>query len=333
MTTILLLISLLISSLLVCGLVLHWLANRLMAKKATPARTGLVLALMLFVELGAILSFVYALPEEQSAISLLAPVFLAIGVVVANVAVVAALFQLSVVRSVLVCVLLTAIMNVLAIGERFLLHHTAVRTYEANGVAMAPTLVGRHRIGKCAHCGGRLIVRPRSNSTLGPLVDENAEREAICSQCHQFSLAEMPSAKTRTADQMISAVFLEPQRWDMVVYLAPGNASPLLSRVVGLPGESVVVNEGSVYVDGQKMALPKEIAGTEYESALAPGYGTAYFIDVESPTTLGIDEYCLLGDFSKNSLDSRYVGPIRRDQILGVVTVCYWPIERWRIWR
>lgn len=330
MTTILLIVFLLISDLLICGLLLHWLANWQMAKKATPARTGLVVALMIFVELGAIISVAYVQPEQPSGISLVAPLFIAIGVVVANVAIVAAVFQLSVLRSVLVCVVLLVIFNVLAVGQRFLLHQTAIQAYEMTGVAMAPTLVGRHRTGKCAHCGGRLIVRPRS--TNWPPVDEETDRESICSQCHQFSIADKPS-QNQSADRMISAVFLEPQRWDMVVYLAPGNGSPLVSRVVGLPGEKVVVKEGSVYVNGEKVTLPSEIAGIEYESVLAPGYGTSYFVDAEWPTTLGNDEYCLLGDFSKNSMDSRYVGPIRRDQILGVVTVCYWPIERWRIWR
>jgi signal peptidase I len=100
-----------------------------------------------------------------------------------------------------------------------------------------------------------------------------------------------------------------------------------------LPGETVTIKDGAVVINGEKMMPSAEIAWLQYESGVVPGYGISKFVVADKPHQLDEDEYCVLGDISINSLDSRYFGTVKRDAIKAVVTVCYWPPSRWRIWR
>ena len=107
-----------------------------------------------------------------------------------------------------------------------------------------------------------------------------------------------------------------PRRGDVVVAnnpLVPG--STLIKRVVGCPGERLRVDEhGRVFVDGAELEEPY--------AAKATGIRRRHPVDV----TLGPEEYFLLGDNREFSTDSRDLGPIAAAEILGAVSLRYWPI-------
>jgi hypothetical protein len=64
-----------------------------------------------------------------------------------------------------------------------------------------------------------------------------------------------------------------PRRWDIVVFRIPEEPSVVyVFRLVGLPGESVSIREGLVWINGQKQAVPPALAGLEYASE--PGLDT-----------------------------------------------------------
>jgi signal peptidase I len=214
-----------------------------------------------------------------------------------------------------------------ALGASAFLRTALLHPYACNKLACAPTLIGAHRVDKCPNCGGTLFVRAIEPESPGSGLDDRAN-DGICEKCHKFSVAKNPSVENRRPDLVISSLFLAPGRWDLVTYAPPDRSSKeqviFVGRVVGLPGETVVIKDGAVYINGKKLSPPPGIAGIEY---------LATFVDREAPKQLGQDEYCVLGDFSKNSLDSRYFGAVPRKNINGVVTVCYWPPNRWRIWR
>ncbi len=224
----------------------------------------------------------------------------------------------------------------LALGASAFLRTALVHPYACNKLACAPTLIGAHRVDKCPNCGATLFVRATEPESPVSGLDDRAN-DGICEKCKKFSVAKNPSVENHRADLVMSALFLAPKRWDLVTYAPPDRSSKeqviFVGRVVGLPGETVVVKDGAVFINGQKQPPPPEIAGIEYLSEIVEGYPAATFVDRESPDQLGQDEFCVLGDFSKNSLDSRYFGPVPRKKINGVVTVCYWPPNRWRIWR
>ena len=100
----------------------------------------------------------------------------------------------------------------------------------------------------------------------------------------------------------------KPDRFDVVVFRREdGKAN--IKRIIGLPGETVQIRGGQVYINGEVLPDEREL-GTVSLAGLA-----------ENPITLGEDEYFLLGDNQNSSEDSRFsnVGNVKEDQILGKV--------------
>lgn len=117
----------------------------------------------------------------------------------------------------------------------------------------------------------------------------------------------------------ISYRFNEPQRGDIVVFKYPKDVSQyFIKRVIGLPGDTIKVQDNAVYVNGTKLNEAYLPDGTETSLPLR-GYG-----DV----TLAADEYFLLGDNRSQSLDSRVFGPVKRDYIVGRTWIRGWPFSR-----
>ena len=119
----------------------------------------------------------------------------------------------------------------------------------------------------------------------------------------------------------------EPKRQDVVICHYPGRyldrwkliPQYFVKRLIGLPGETVSMEEGVVYIDGQPLDEPYlDQAHTRRKA------------DME-PVTLGENEYFVLGDNRDNSNDSRRVGPLARDMLVGHVrAVCYpFRARRW----
>lgn len=100
----------------------------------------------------------------------------------------------------------------------------------------------------------------------------------------------------------------EPERYDVVVFRYLYEAdSYYIKRIIGLPGETVQIKDGSVHIDGEKLEDP--FGGIEIVDA-----GRA-----AKPVQLKEDEYFVMGDNRNYSTDSREdkVGNVRRQQILG----------------
>jgi len=104
----------------------------------------------------------------------------------------------------------------------------------------------------------------------------------------------------------------EPQRGDIVVLRSPeGGPKPLIKRIIGLPGEQVRLEQGQVFVNGQRLD----------EAYLPESHGS----ETWGPYTLQADEYLVLGDNRDNSNDSRRFGPIQRSAIIGKAWFSLWP--------
>lgn len=111
-------------------------------------------------------------------------------------------------------------------------------------------------------------------------------------------------------------LFYEPKRYDVVQIIDPQTKKLIIKRVVGLPGESVIIKRGKVYIVSNNGIPEIELS----ESYLSPTIFTTlkaqnrpikYF--VSSGT------YFVLGDNRGFSTDSRYYGPVRRENIVGKV--------------
>jgi len=101
-----------------------------------------------------------------------------------------------------------------------------------------------------------------------------------------------------------------PRRGDVVVIDMPEENTLLVKRAVALPGETVTVQDGQVFINGQPLEEPWVIrrGGIDYPPTLVPP-GHVF----------------VLGDNREESLDSRYFGPVPIDEIDGQVRFIIWP--------
>lgn len=101
----------------------------------------------------------------------------------------------------------------------------------------------------------------------------------------------------------------DPKRGDIIVFLPNGNEKShyYVKRVIGVPGDTVLIQNGAVYING-------EVYKEEIETAAIEEAGLA-----SEEITLDSDEYFVLGDNRNNSEDSRYanIGNIKKDYIIG----------------
>lgn len=116
--------------------------------------------------------------------------------------------------------------------------------------------------------------------------------------------------------------FRDPQRYDIIVFpFEYKDDTYYIKRIIGMPGETVQVADGRVYIDGEQL---KESYGRE----LMEQAGIA-----AEPLTLGEGEYFVLGDNRNASSDSRdpSVGIIHRDKIIGRAWLRIWPLHKFGI--
>jgi signal peptidase I len=121
----------------------------------------------------------------------------------------------------------------------------------------------------------------------------------------------------------ISYRFNEPQRGDIVVFRYPKNPQEyFIKRLIGLPGEEVMIKDGSVLIFNKE----NPDGFTLSEPYLAPEVKT-YGLS-EEKTVLGEDEFFMMGDNRNSSKDSRSFGPVNRSFIIGKVLLRGWPFDR-----
>lgn len=110
----------------------------------------------------------------------------------------------------------------------------------------------------------------------------------------------------------------EPDIGDIVIFHAPG-ASDLdyIKRVIGLPGDVVRVENGSVYINNQIMVEPY--------IAAAPNYNGEWVVP--------IGEYFVLGDNRNNSSDSHLWGFVPEEDLVGRALLIYWPLRNFSLLR
>jgi signal peptidase I len=128
-------------------------------------------------------------------------------------------------------------------------------------------------------------------------------------------------------DRFMVNKLLVPRRWDLVAYQT-NDAQSVVSckRLVGLPGERLRFENGTLYVDDEPVVAPEVVAG-QYSAEIGDAPGLTQYRERET-IHLGGDEYFFVGDNVQRSKDSRTDGPTHREKLVGVVDMIYWPLNR-----
>jgi signal peptidase I len=166
----------------------------------------------------------------------------------------------------------------------FFLIRNVVQNFRIDGISMEPNF----------HNGQFLIVN----------------RFAYCPGVHfEVPLLRIKLNKTWCA--------IQPKRGDVVVFEYPLDTSrDFIKRVMALPGETVEVKNGQVYVNGTLMPEPfgPNPSGRNY-----------------GPLKVPPDTVFVMGDNRNNSSDSRVWGPLPQSDIIGKAILSYWPPQSWAI--
>ena len=180
-------------------------------------------------------------------------------------------------REILEAVMLALIVLVLVQGT--------VRNFKVEGSSMHPTLEG----------GQYLVVDQVSYFKL------DMERLARILPFWQAQEGESKFA------------FDPPNRGEVIVFRYPEDPTKdFVKRVVGVPGETVEVRSGTVFVDGVALSEPYLESADRSDAR---------------QIILGPKEYYVIGDNRSNSNDSRAWGVVPEDNIVGRVLLVYWPWE------
>jgi len=112
-----------------------------------------------------------------------------------------------------------------------------------------------------------------------------------------------------------------PKRGDVIVFRAPRNEEyDYIKRIIGLPGDSIQLENGQVFVNSQildEYYLPKDFVTS-----------AGAFIKLGQAVTVPNDQYFVLGDNRSHSSDSREWGFVPKENIIGKAWFRYWPPDR-----
>jgi signal peptidase I len=338
MTTLFLWVILLAVNFLVYAIFL-WVGGRLAkAKRATIFRALAATALIWIFGSAclALTLWLNSLHERQEAAMFL---LAAIGVILAQIIIAVLIIQLFLQTSFWRAGLVW-LFGVIASAAGLALALLVVRVYVMEAFivptnAMAPTLIGWHKTATCPHCGQTMIVPAPSPEDRANALQMPPDKLGMCSNCFKSGEPVDTSSDTLSPDRFMVNKLLTPQRWDIIVFRYPNDPSlKYVFRVIGLPGEEVLIKDGAIWVNGTKQTRPESIASLKYSAEDEGGSGIQFaFGPPDRPWRLKDDEFCVLGDFPLLASDSRMWGPVPRANIEGVATVRYWPISRWQVWR
>jgi signal peptidase I len=121
----------------------------------------------------------------------------------------------------------------------------------------------------------------------------------------------------------------EPKRFDIIVFHAPENKD-YIKRVIGLPGDKIEYKNDTLYINGKAY---KEPYLDEYKKNVIDGPLTEPFTlkEIIGEERVPEGHLFVMGDNRRFSKDSRHIGVIPMEKVLGKTNIVYWPVEDIRI--
>jgi signal peptidase I len=129
----------------------------------------------------------------------------------------------------------------------------------------------------------------------------------------------------RVFGNRLAYVNSSPKRYDIIIFRYPDDESQLfIKRVIGLPGDTIDIRDGEVYVNGSETPLT---------DSFCPQQGVTDAGNMEVPFTVPEGCYFVLGDNRLNSRDSRYWTNhfVTEDEIVAKAVFRYWPLNKMKV--
>jgi signal peptidase I len=124
---------------------------------------------------------------------------------------------------------------------------------------------------------------------------------------------------------IIGKNFSDPKRGDVVVFQSPTEPDKdFIKRVIGLPGDTIMLKEGDIYINDQK------IDQSTFLSTDVKTFSGAFLKEAQ-PIVIPQDSYVVMGDNRGASSDSREWGFVSRDELIGESLFVYLPLTRMRL--
>ncbi|MFC2064474.1 signal peptidase I [Chloroflexota bacterium] len=111
----------------------------------------------------------------------------------------------------------------------------------------------------------------------------------------------------------LAYTFNEPQRGEIIVFESPATHEDLIKRVIGLPGDEIIIRDGNVFVNRVQLEEPYIAAAPIYSGKWQVAEGTLF----------------VLGDNRNDSSDSHAWGLVPIENVIGQSILIYWPIDEW----
>ena len=125
----------------------------------------------------------------------------------------------------------------------------------------------------------------------------------------------------RVVGNRLAYKFSDPKRFDIIIFKYPDDESQLfIKRIIGLPGETVEIHDGNIYINGSDTPLED----VDIKEPMEGSFG---------PYTVPEGCYFVMGDNRNNSRDSRYWENtfVSEDEILGKAVLRYWPLNKMKL--
>ena len=155
--------------------------------------------------------------------------------------------------------------------------------------------------------------------------------------------------------RLISVRHAAIKRGEVVIVKATDEPGALyIKRVMGLPGEKIVSKNHQIYINGKKLAQPWLAQGRKMEDTatdtsfvatqnftmkslarsrqFAQYYTKSQLTYINQQNRIPKGTYFVMGDHRSVSKDSRYIGTIKRKNIVGVVKLRYWPFNQFKVY-
>lgn len=175
----------------------------------------------------------------------------------------------------------------------------------------------------------------------------------VFDNCPVQGISMQPTFENR--DRVIAMRHAQLKRGEIIVLKAPDEpGSFYIKRIIGMPGDRVVSKNNQIYINGKKIKQPWLRAGRKMKDNGEDGFTGTHYADTQNFTISSLAKtvnykhyynrtqlntmqrtnkvpkgtYFVMGDHRSVSKDSRYIGTIRRNKIIGVVKCRYWPLNK-----